>query len=97
MTRTDIKKQRQEMLLDNIRKNPFIKDEELAEKLGVSIATIRIDRAQLSIAEYRERVAKMAKKSEQEPLGSDVLDLNLYHDGISILHLQLLLKPILHL
>lgn len=85
MTRTDIKKKRQEKLLEYVRKNPFIKDEELAKKLDVSIATIRIDRAQLRIAEYRERVAEMAKKSEQEPLGSDVLDLNLYHDGISVL------------
>ena len=85
MTRADIKKQRQENLSENIRKNPFVKDEELAEKLGVSVATIRIDRAQLGIAEYRERVAKMAKKNENEQLSSDLVDINLYHDGISIL------------
>lgn len=85
MTRADLKKKRQEELLENVRKNPFIKDDELSDALGVSIATIRMYRTQLGIEEYRERVKKIAKKNESEPLFTDMLDLNLYHDGISVL------------
>lgn len=87
MTRTVLKKQRHEFLLKKIKNNPFLKDEELAQACNVSVSTIRFDRAELGIAEYRERV----KSAAQEGMGNatahigEVLDLNLYHDGISVL------------
>ena len=87
MTRTALKKQRHEFLLRQIKQNPFLKDEELAEVCNVSVSTIRFDRAELGIAEYRERV----KSAAEEGMGTgiiatgEVLDLNLFRDGISVL------------
>lgn len=62
MTRTVLKKQRHEFLLRQIKQNPFLKDEELAEACNVSVSTIRFDRAELGIAEYRERVKTAAEE-----------------------------------
>jgi hypothetical protein len=87
MTRTVLKKQRHEFLLRQIKQNPFLKDEELAASCNVSVSTIRFDRAELGIAEYRERVKSAAQEGMSAgtaPAG-EVLDLNLYHDGISVL------------
>ena len=47
-------------LLDEIKCNPFITDEELASRLGVSIPTVRLDRQELSIPEVRKRTREMA-------------------------------------
>ncbi len=87
MTRTMLKKQRHEFLLKQIKQNPFLKDEELAEACNVSVSTIRFDRAELGIAEYRERIKSAAEEgmnSTVDPAG-EVLDINLFHDGISVL------------
>lgn len=43
------KKDRQMKLQVAIEENPFITDEQLAEKFGVSVQTIRLDRVALSI------------------------------------------------
>lgn len=51
------------MLKATIEENPFITDEELAEKFSVSIQTIRLDRLELSIPELRERIKHVAEKS----------------------------------
>ncbi len=83
--RTEKKRTRQERLVREIGKNPFLKDEEIARKLKVSVATIRLDRAELGIREYRERIKDVAKHSSDNDCG-EVLDFNLYHDGISILN-----------
>ena len=56
MTRTILKKKRHEYLLRKIKQNPFLKDEELAQACNVSVSTILFDRAELGIAEYRERI-----------------------------------------
>ena len=86
MTRACIKKERQKKLTKKIEEDPFIKDEELAEIFNVSIATIRIDRAELGISEYRERIRNMAaNKNRHDTIMGDLVDLNLYHDGISVL------------
>ena len=87
MTRTMLKKQRHEFLLKEIKQNPFLKDEELAAACNVSVSTIRFDRAELGIAEYRERIKSAAQESMAtgtEPVG-EVLDINLFQDGISVL------------
>ena len=84
MVRTELKKERHKKLRTIVKSNPFIKDSELADILHVSVATIRIDRGELGIGEYRERIKNMAKNiSGKIPL--DIIDMNLYHDGISVI------------
>lgn len=84
MVRTELKKERHKKLSDIVSKNPFIKDSELAELLKVSVATIRIDRGELGIGEYRERVKNIAKNHPAKP-PLDIVDMKLYHDGISVI------------
>lgn len=88
MRKAEQKKLRHEQLKNQLEKNPFLKDEDLADVLHVSVATVRLDRAELGIREYRERVKTVAdkglKKSSAVRTG-DLLDLNLYHDGISVM------------
>lgn len=84
VVRTELKKERHKKLKSIVKSNPFIKDSELAELLHVSIATIRIDRGELGIGEYRERIKNMAKNmSGKIPL--EIVDMKLYHDGISVI------------
>lgn len=88
MVRAQLKRQRQQRLLKAVGENPFLKDDDLARQLDVSVATIRFDRAELGIAEYRERVKNVAKsglKKSAKTAGGEVLDINLLHDGISVL------------
>lgn len=86
MTRTALKKKRHEFLLNKIKQNPFLKDEELAKACNVSISTIRFDRAELGIAEYRERIKSAAQEGfANDSAVGELLDLNLYRDGISVL------------
>jgi len=59
------KKKRQKMLKNLIEKDPFLTDEELAEKFEVSIQTIRLDRMELSIPEMRERTKNLAQNAYQ--------------------------------
>ena len=49
MVRTELKKERHKRLSDIVKRNPFVKDSELAKLLNVSVATIRIDRGELGI------------------------------------------------
>lgn len=80
------KKERHDFLVSVIDEAPFLKDEELAQKCGVSISTIRNDRAELKIAEYRERIKSAA---EHDLMGNEpkeeLLDLELYETGLSVL------------
>lgn len=57
------RKERHRLLLQRIKENPFITDEELASEFGCSVQTIRLDRAILDIKEVRERIKEMAKES----------------------------------
>ena len=84
--RSTLKKTRHDFILSILHDNPFLKDEELAKKCGVSVSTIRNDRAELGIAEYRERV-KSAAEGEFGSGGTkeELLDLKLYENGISVL------------
>lgn len=78
-----MKKERHKKLMSIIGRNPFIKDDELAGMLKVSVATIRTDRRELGINEYRERVQKMAKNAAgKNP--AEIVDMELFHDGVSI-------------
>ena len=86
MGRAALKKERQEFLIKKIKEEPFLKDEELAKACHVSVSTIRFDRAELGIAEYRERVKSVAEGvSQAANSGGELLDLELFHNGISVL------------
>lgn len=87
MARTFLKKERHTLLAERLEQNPFLKDDELAKEFNVSVATIRFDRAELGISEYRERIKKVAKDGYAATVNKmpEILDLNPLHDGISIL------------
>lgn len=89
------KKERQAKLMQALSTDPFLTDEEMAKKCGVSIQTIRLDRMELGIPELRERVKRMAEEnfdqirslSPEEVIG-DVIDLQFDQSGISILDIR---------
>ncbi len=86
------KKERQSLLLEKIKEDPFLTDEILSEKFKVSIQTIRLDRLELAIPEVRQRTKNLAQKAysqvkslkSREIIG-ELVDLNLEQDGISLL------------
>ena len=82
---TKAKAKRHKELMAKITGNPFLKDEDLAKAFNVSVATIRCDRAELGIAEYRERIKSAAKHKIDHPMQTEMLELNLFQNGISIL------------
>lgn len=87
-----IKKDRQKLLTQTIKENPFITDEELADKFLVSVQTIRLDRMELSIPELRERIRNVAEKRLDQEVKSlpidevigEVIDIQLDESAISI-------------
>lgn len=86
MGRAEKKRERQERLVREIGRNPFLKDEDMADILQVSIATVRLDRSELGISEYRERIKNVAAcKTDPSSEVGEVVDFNLYHDGVSVL------------
>jgi acyl-coenzyme A thioesterase PaaI-like protein len=89
------KRQRQQKLSKLIHENPFMTDEELMKALGVSVQTIRLDRLELGIPEWRERLKLMAERSFDQvrslPLHEvigDVIDLQLDKSGISVFDIR---------
>lgn len=86
------KKERQQLLTNTIKENPFITDEELAEKFQVSVQTIRLDRLELSIPELRERIKNVAEKRFEDEVRSlpleevigEIIDIELDQSAISI-------------
>lgn len=86
------KKERHKTLIEKIKEDPFLTDEELAEKFSVSIPTIRLDRLELGIPELRERVKNVAEESygklkslQVKDFFGELLDITLGKSGISIL------------
>ena len=57
---TSQKNVRQKKLLDKIKEDPFMKDDELADYFSVSIQTIRLDRMELGFPGVRERINDVA-------------------------------------
>jgi acyl-coenzyme A thioesterase PaaI-like protein len=86
------KKERQQMLKETIKENPFITDEDLADKFQVSVQTIRLDRLELSIPELRERIKYVAEKKFEDEVRSlpleevigEIIDMELDQSAISI-------------
>ncbi|WP_368997573.1 transcription factor FapR [Caldifermentibacillus hisashii] len=90
------KKERQRLLKETILENPFVTDEELAEKFSVSIQTIRLDRLELNIPELRERIKNVAQKNFSEEVRSlpieevigEIIDIELDEHAISLLDIK---------
>ena len=81
-----LKKDRHAYMVEKLRENPFLKDEDLAKAFGVSVSTIRFDRAELGIAQYRERLKNAAEEGVAGGnADGELLELNVYHDGLSML------------
>lgn len=87
-----LKKERQQILLDKIKSDPFMTDEELSELFTVSIPTIRLDRLELGIPELRERIKSVAehnyskvKSLQSKEIVGELIDLNLSKSGVSVL------------
>lgn len=88
------KKERQKLLLREVKEKPFLTDEELARDLDVSVQTIRLDRLELGIPELRGRIRRMAETAQRriksiksgEVVG-ELIDLELGHSGISLLRI----------
>lgn len=86
------KQQRQKVLLEKIKYDPFLTDEELADFFKVSVPTIRLDRLELGIPELRERIKNVAE-TNQEKLKSiegrefigELIDLQLGQSAISLM------------
>lgn len=76
---------RQSELQSLIDYNPFLTDQELADKFAVSIQTIRLDRMELGIPELRERVKMVANDaySKTKTLGEEEIigDLREFEPG----------------
>ncbi|TYP59975.1 transcription factor FapR [Thermosediminibacter litoriperuensis] len=86
------KRERQKELQTLLADDPFLTDEELAERFNVSVQTIRLDRMELKIPELRERIKAVAQEnySKVRAIGvkeivGELVDLELGKRGISIL------------
>ena len=81
------KRERQKLLIETVAEDPFLNDEELAEKFKVSIQTIRLDRMELKVPELRERIRAVAKVRSIDitEIVGELVDLELDKRGISIL------------
>lgn len=86
------RRKRREKLTQLLKTDPFLTDQQIAEFLGVSVATIRLDRMALNIPELRERTKDMAALAQSklramqgaEVIG-ELIDIELGSFGISIL------------
>lgn len=86
------KKERQNLLVNTLKKDPFLTDEELADQLKVSVPTVRLDRLELGVPELRQRIRDMASKNHNkvrslnaEEVIGEIVELNLNENAISIL------------
>jgi len=86
------KTDRHDRLREEIERNPFVTDEELAAVLGASIPTIRLDRSELAIPEVRRRTREMAgryfgvsRSLGQRDIIGDMIEIEPGKDGLSLL------------
>ncbi|NLP13360.1 MAG: transcription factor FapR [Clostridium sp.] len=86
------KKERQAVLLEKLKSDPFLTDEELSEIFSVSVPTIRLDRLELGIPELRERIKNVAEENyrkvkslKSKDIVGELVDITLGQGGISIL------------
>ncbi|MBC7293338.1 MAG: hypothetical protein H5T84_04370, partial [Thermoleophilia bacterium] len=86
------RRERLEALRRIVRENPFLTDEELAGKLGVSAHTVRYDRLALGIPEVRRRTAEVAHQAYNaarglaaEPVVGELIDVDRGRNAMSLL------------
>jgi acyl-coenzyme A thioesterase PaaI-like protein len=86
------KVERQQSLVKYLDSDPFLTDEDLSQILRVSVQTIRLDRFELKIPEFKERLKNVAKNTGSPPrtlsggeLVGEMVDLIVGSSGISIL------------
>lgn len=86
------KKLRQQRLAKLLDDNPMATDQELACLLGVSVSTMRLDRALMGVPELRERVRRMAQEAgsklkslSQSEIVGDLLELEPNRWALSVL------------
>jgi len=87
-----LKKERQSILVEKIKQDPFLTDEELSDIFKVSVPTIRLDRLELGIPELRERIKNVAdinyskvKSLHSKEIVGELVDIELGKNAISIL------------
>ncbi|MCL6610882.1 MAG: transcription factor FapR [Peptococcaceae bacterium] len=93
MPRSNLNKDTRQRLLEKyINSNPFLTDEDLAEILGVSIQTVRLDRSEMNIPEMRSRIKTMARgiygkvrSMEAGELTGELVELEVGRSGVSVL------------
>ncbi|MGI6669317.1 MAG: transcription factor FapR [Acetivibrionales bacterium] len=90
-----LKKERQQILSDKIREDPFLTDEELSEMFSVSVPTIRLDRLEMGIPELRERIRSVAelnyrkvKSLQSKEIVGELIDLDLGKYAVSLLETE---------
>lgn len=95
LKRNQIKQERQQKLITLLEENPFLTDEELAESLGVSVPTIRLDRLELNIPELRVRTKEVAEQfyGKIRSLGTgeligELIDIEIGKRGVSVLEVR---------
>ncbi|ASS75701.1 fatty acid biosynthesis transcriptional regulator [Tumebacillus algifaecis] len=88
------KRQRQLELTAVIDLEPFLTDEELADRFEVSVQTIRLDRLALGIPELRERIKAVAEQNytevrslESTEVIGELIELDLNSLAISIMEI----------
>ena len=91
-TRRTQKEKRHELLQNIVMEDPFHTDEELSERLSVSVPTIRLDRFELKIPELRERVKRLAEENQVKvksmsgiDIVGQIVDIELDNYGVSVL------------
>lgn len=88
-----LKRDREERLLVLLRQNPLLSDKELSSSLGVSVGTVRLDRALLRVPELRARTREMAERAvtrlrslKQEEFIGELIDLEPNVRAVSMLN-----------
>ncbi len=84
--------ERQRKLAEALRDNPLQTDEDLAQRFGVSVPTVRLDRLHLGIPELRLRSEGLARLSvvhtrtlKRQDMVGDLIDLVIGQSGRSLL------------
>lgn len=92
MTTSMAKKRKQELMSNLLKTHPFISDEDLSERMSLSIQTIRLYRMQMGIPELRVRIKKAALENNEKIQGvasqdilGEIIELEVGKAGISIL------------
>lgn len=89
--RSETKIKRQDQLAALVKDSPFITDHEISHRLGVSVGTVRLDRAAMGIPEQKERMmnaARVQKGTKERVISCDELIEVADHKGFSVMTLS---------